>query len=76
MFEERQKSLEALCEKYPIEIPLPEAAKWLGIAPESLRAAICQGTCSFPALAWRKAGKQNRAFHIPTASFYKVFKIN
>lgn len=72
---EKQKELEEICDKYPIEIPVPVAAKWLGIAPESLRHSILQGTCGFAALAWHKPGKSNAGFHIPTANFYKAFAV-
>jgi hypothetical protein len=67
---QRKAELDALCEKYPIEIPLAEVAKYLHIHPESLRYAIIQGTCGFCALAWRKPGKQNSAFSIQTLPFY------
>ena len=67
---QRLAELNALCEQYPIEIPLIEVAKFLHIHPESLRFAIIQGTCGFSALAWKKPGKQNSAFSIQTMPFY------
>lgn len=66
----RIQELNALCEKYPIEIPLAEVAKFLHIKPESLRFSIIQGTCGFCAFAWRKPGKDNCAFSIQTLPFY------
>ena len=66
----RLAELQALCEKYPIEIPLVEVAKFLHIHPESLRMAIMQGTCGFCALAWKKPGGKNSAFSIQTMPFY------
>ena len=73
MFDERQEELERICKENPVDIPIPVAAKWLGIAPESLRYSIVQGTCGFPALSWRKPGKSNAAYHIPASTFYKTF---
>jgi hypothetical protein len=67
---QRIAELEALCEQYPIEIPLIEVAKFLHIHPESLRFSIIQGTSGFSALAWRKPGKQNSAFSVQTLPFY------
>lgn len=67
---QRKAELESLCEKYPIEIPLIEVAKYLHIHPESLRFSIIQGTCGFSALAWKKPGNQNSAFSIQTLPFY------
>jgi hypothetical protein len=64
----RMSELEELCEKYPIEIPLTEVAKYLHIKPESLRRSIEQGTCGFCALTWRNGTRP--AFNIPTIPFY------
>lgn len=67
---ERLNELKALCEKYPIEIPLNEVAGYLHVKPESLRYAIMQGTCGFSALAWRKPGGKNASYSIQTLPFY------
>lgn len=72
--EERQQELRRLCEQHPIEIPVIEAAKYLGISPEGLRYAIIQGTCGFSAIAWRKPSAKNYAYYIPTLTFYNAFK--
>ena len=42
MFDERQEELERICKENPVDIPIPVAAKWLGIAPESLRYHECR----------------------------------
>lgn len=63
--------LEELCKKHPIEMPVAEAAKFLHMHPESLRIAIIQDTSPFPAFAWKKPGRANYAFHIPTFTFYQ-----
>lgn len=68
---QRFEELKALCEEYPYEMPVVEAAKFLKMHPESLRLSIIQGTSPFPAFAWKKPGKANYAFHIPTFTFYQ-----
>jgi len=66
---ERYAELCQICDDHPIDIPVTTAAKFLGISPESLRCSILQGTAGF-GLAWRKLGKQNAGYVIPTLSFY------
>lgn len=75
MFEDRQAELEQICKDHPIEIPIAVAAKWLGVSAESLRYSIIQGTCGFVALSWRKPGKSNAGYHIPTSVFYRAFSV-
>ena len=67
---ERLAELKALCEKYPVEIPLDEVARYLHIKPESLRYSIMQGTCGFSALAWKRPGGKTSAYSIQTLPFY------
>ena len=52
--------LEQLCE---------ECAAFLGMAGESLRACLEHGSCPF-GLGWLKKNAHNRAFYIPTLTFY------
>lgn len=61
--------LHGLCEKYPLKIPLAECASFLGMDGESLRACIERGSCPF-GLGWLKKNASNRAFYIPTLTFY------
>lgn len=61
--------LEQLCEKYPQKIPIEECAAFLGMAGESLRACLEHGSCPF-GLGWLKKNAHNRAFYIPTLTFY------
>ncbi|MEE0389528.1 MAG: hypothetical protein UDM04_06105 [Agathobaculum sp.] len=61
--------LEQLCEKYPSKIPIEECAAFLGMAGESLRACLEHGSCPF-GLGWLKKNAHNRAFYIPTLTFY------
>lgn len=60
-------ALDALCERYPLAIPLPDAADFLGCKEDGLRAAIFNGTCPF-GVGW-KIGS-TRGFKIPTVQFY------
>lgn len=45
---ENMEKLNELVEKYPLDIPVPEAAKLMGMKPECLRAAIDCGTFELP----------------------------
>ena len=65
----RYVELMALCEKYPITIPADKAAKFLGMAPESLRESISTGSCPF-GFGWQKTAGGNRGFCIPTHLFF------
>ena len=66
---ERFAELEKLCEEYPVTIPADKAAKFLGMAPESLRESISTGSCPF-GLGWQKTAGGNRGFCIPTHLFF------
>ncbi len=61
--------LEQLCEKYPSKIPIEDCAAFLGMSGESLRACLEHGSCPF-GLGWLKKNAHNRAFYIPTLTFY------
>ena len=69
---DREQELLKICEEYPRNIPLAVAAEFLGTSTESLRAAIAQGTAGFAALSWRKLGKSNHGYLIPTMAFYNA----
>ncbi len=66
---DKLKELTAICEENPVQIPLPVAAKFLGMESPSLRAAIMDGSCPF-GFGWRRTARGNRAFCIPTHLFY------
>ncbi len=66
---ESVEKLNELVQKYPIEIPLPEAAKFMGTKPESLRAAIDCGNFK-PGYSWRREMAANKGYKIPTVPFY------
>lgn len=61
--------LNRLCEKYPSKIPVRECAAFLGLEDESLRHCLEHGSCPF-GLGWLKKNAHNRAFYIPTLTFY------
>lgn len=61
--------LNELIERNPLYIPLIEAARFLGMDDDGLRASIEHGACPF-GLGWKKDIRGNRAFKIPTATFY------
>ena len=61
--------LNRLCEKYPQKIPIEECAAFLGLAPASLRASVEHGNCPV-GLGWLKKNSMNRAFFVPTLTFY------
>ena len=69
---EKDEELTRLVEQYPIDIPVKEAAHFLGMDVNSLRGAIQAGVPF--ALFWRQSSSSNRAFHIPTYLFYRWCK--
>lgn len=46
------EDLIALCKKYPVAIPVRQAAKHLGVSEEGLRAAMDQNRCPF-GFSWK-----------------------
>lgn len=62
--------LEAIIEKYPNQIPVSVAADFLHMAENSLRSALESGKLG---LAWRKAGKLNHGYCIPTGKFVRWY---
>ena len=58
--------LNALIERYPIYIPVPDAAEFLHMGAEALRASMEQGRCPF-GFSW-KLGDRN-GYKIPTLAF-------
>lgn len=63
------EELKALTEKYPIYLPLPVVAKFMGMNAEGLRCAIEQGRAPF-GISWQKDAHGNKAFKIPTVTFF------
>lgn len=61
--------LVALCEKEPVYLKTASTAQFLGMDPAGLRCSIERGQCPF-GIAWQKDARGNKAFKIPTATFY------
>ena len=62
----RLEELKALCEAHPIYIPVREAAKYLGVAEDCLRASMDQNRCPF-GFSWRLG--ERGGYKIPTIAF-------
>lgn len=67
--QDQLEKLDKLVEEYPLKIPVNACAAFLGMNNESLRACLEYGACPF-GLGWIKNNAQNRAFYIPTLTFY------
>lgn len=65
-----EKRVEELIKEYPVSIPTAKAAEFLGVNTASMRAIIENGTLG---LAWRKEGKLNKAFFLPTTQFLRWY---
>lgn len=61
--------LDALVEKHPEKIPLSEAAKFLDMNEEGLKAALMRGNAPF-GFAYQKTDGAYRVAIIPTVTFY------
>lgn len=70
--EEKLEQLYQLVEEYPVSIPIPRLAAFLGADDEGLRESISQGRCPF-AIGWQKSLKGNRAYKVPTVPFFLWF---
>lgn len=62
----RMEELKALYEAHPICIPVREAAKYIGVAEDCLRAAMDQNRCPF-GFSWRLG--ERGGYKIPTIAF-------
>lgn len=66
---DKLNELYALVEKYPLYIPLPTVATFLGADADGLRSCIEKGQCPF-GIGWQKDIRGYKAFKIPTVTFY------
>ena len=64
------QKLEQIIEKYPLSVPVPIAAEFLGRHQDTLRSALEDGRLGF---SERKLGKVNRGFVIPTGHFVRWY---
>lgn len=60
-----------IIEKYPQQIPIIPIAEHWGCDPSSIRAAIEQDATF--GLYWRKVGRANKAYIIPTGLFVQWY---
>lgn len=65
--------LNQLAEQYPDVIPLPEAARFMKISPEGLRAYLDNNAVPF-GMTWQQMGAVNKAYKIPTVRFYAWYR--
>lgn len=63
------EELHSIVDKYPENVPVAVVANFFGITVDSLRAMIESRRCPF-GLGWLKPNASNRAFCIPTITFY------
>lgn len=63
------EELQTLVDKYPLKIPVNEAAKFLGMDADCLRRAADQGKLPF-AIGCNNGKYGNRYTHIPTPTLY------
>ncbi|WP_368182876.1 hypothetical protein [Anaerotruncus rubiinfantis] len=66
---EKFDELLQLCDEHPLNIPVPEVARFLGMSPASLRCALEQGRCRF-GFAWKANIPGNHAYKVPTLAFF------
>lgn len=70
-FDNDDRKAEQLIRDYPQSIPIPVAAEFLGIDAASLRAMAIEGHLGS---SWKKEGKLNRGFFLPTAQFLRWYR--
>lgn len=68
--QEDSAKLDTLIEKYPVSLPTSAIADFLSLDIASVRATIEAG---FLGMAWRKPGKANHGYHVPTAQFVRWY---
>lgn len=69
-FKQDNEKVEKLLEQYPVNIPTRVVADFLKIDVNSVRAII---ECGNVGLSWRKTGKMNTSYVIPTATFLRWY---
>lgn len=62
--------IEKLISEYPALCPVDAIAEFLNLDSDSVRSAIENGSFG---LAWKKSGKLNRVFRIPTPQFVRWY---
>lgn len=62
------EQLEKIIDEYPKQIPIPVVADLMAMDPNNLREAVEDGSLG---ISWKKPGKVNRGFCIPTGKFVR-----
>lgn len=60
------EELKRIIEEYPICVPVPVAAAYVGVSPQCLRASIEQNRCPF-GFSWKLGDRSG--YKIPTIAF-------
>lgn len=69
-FEKDEERLAALLDKYEFKIPVEALSEFLHIDSQSVRAYVESGQFG---MAWKKIGKDNHAYAIPSAQFARWY---
>lgn len=69
IFQDNEK-IDRLIENFPINLPVSAVADFLSLDVASVRAAVENERFG---VAWKKAGKSNHGYYIPTAQFIRWY---
>lgn len=64
------KKIDKLIEEFPVNLPISAVADFLSIDVASVRAAVDNGVFG---LCWKKPGKMNKGYFVPTAQFVRWY---
>ena len=67
--QERMETLQALCERYPIKIPVAEIARYYDTTPDTIGVMIKSGRCPF-AVGFTREAKGRNTFLVSTMAFW------
>lgn len=67
---EDNAKIDRLIENFPVNLPVSAVSDFLGLDVASIRAAIENERIG---LAWKKAGRANHGYFIPTAQFVRWY---
>lgn len=67
---EDNAKIDRLIENFPVNLPVSAVSDFLGLDVASVRAAIENERIG---LAWKKAGRANHGYFIPTAQFVRWY---
>ena len=62
--------IDRLIENFPVNLPVSAVADFLSMDVSSVRAVIENGVVG---LAWKKSGRSNHGYYIPTAQFVRWY---